>query len=100
VVLLSTTEFPYDVVETNSDLVKGFVQKPILDFKVNAGHYAFTKNAIEAYFPEKGNFVDLMLPKMAQDRRLYSHEFLGEWVTINNIKQLERAKHRLHSILH
>lgn len=97
-VLLARTSFPFGVVETSSSLVTGFRQKPILDFKVCAGHYTFTREAVEEYFPEKGNFEDTSLPRMAQDRRLYSHEFEGEWITINNIKQLEEAREKLNRL--
>ena len=75
--------------------VTGFKQKPMLDFKVCSGHYAFTKEAVEKYFPERGNFEDAALPKMARDGVLNSLELKGEWITINNIKQLEAAKKKL-----
>lgn len=95
--LLSRTRFPFGIVETSSNQVTGFRQKPLLDFKICAGHYTFTKKAVEQYFPTRGNFEDSALTRMAQDKRLYSHELKGEWITINNIKQLEEAKQRLAS---
>jgi NDP-sugar pyrophosphorylase family protein len=94
-VLLGRTRFPFGVVETESSRVVGFRQKPILDFKVCAGHYAFRREGVEKYFPTKGNFEDEMLHSMARDGVLYSLELEGEWITVNNIKQLEAARRKL-----
>lgn len=84
---------PFGVVETSSTGVTGFRQKPMLDFKICSGHYAFTREAVEKYFPETGNFEDHALPRMARDEALYSLELDG--VTVNNLKQLEEAKKKL-----
>lgn len=94
-VLLGRTRFPFGIVETMSSRVTGFKQKPLLDYKVCSGHYAFTKEGVETYFPERGNFEDVALPKMARDGVLYSLELGGEWITVNNFKQLEAAKKKL-----
>ena len=94
-ILLARARFPFGIVESLSDRVVGFRQKPLLDFKVCSGHYAFTKDGVRNYFPRKGNFEDEALQMMAQDNALYSKELEGEWLTINNIKQLEAARQRL-----
>lgn len=94
-ILLARTRFPFGVVETHSNLVEDFRQKPTLDYKVCAGHYTFTKQAVDEYFPDKGNFEDTALQRMAKDRHLFSREFGGEWITINNIKHLEEAREKL-----
>jgi len=94
-VLLARTRFPFGVVETSSNKVTRFRQKPVLDYKVCTGHYTFTKKAVEQYFPIRGNFEDSALPRMAQTGCLYSKEFEGEWITINSIKQLEEAREKL-----
>ena len=94
-ILLARTTFPFGIVETSSNIVKNFRQKPRLDLKVCAGHYTFTKKVAEQYFPERGEFENTALPRIAQDMPLYSHEFEGEWITINNLKQLEEARQRL-----
>lgn len=98
-ILLTKTRFPFGVVETSRRRVTGFRQKPILDLKVCAGHYTFTRKAVEKYFPEIGNFEDLALPQIAVDKRLNFHEFIGEWITINNLKQLEAAREKLKELL-
>jgi len=94
-VLLGRTRFPFGIVETSSSQVTGFRQKPVLDYKVCSGHYAFTKEAVEKYFPKQGNFEDVPLPRMARDGVLHSLELEGEWITVNNLKQLEAAKRKL-----
>lgn len=94
-ILLAKTRFPFGIVETQSHWVKGFKQKPWLDYKICSGHYAFTKEGVMKYFPKQGNFEKTALQRMAQDKSLTSKEFDGEWITINNIKQLESAQRRL-----
>ena len=94
-ILLARTRFPYGIVDTSGSRIIGFRQKPLLDHKICCGHYAFTKEGVETYFPEKGNFEDAALQNMARDGVLYCKELEGEWITVNNIKQLEEAKQRL-----
>jgi len=94
-ILLAKTRFPFGIVETSSERVKGFRQKPWLDYKICSGHYAFTKEGVRKYFPQKGNFENTALQRMAQDDCLYCKELKGEWITINNMKQLEAARQRL-----
>ena len=97
-ILLAKTRFPFGVVETSSNRVVNFRQKPKLDLMVCAGHYTFTKETIERYFPERGGFESVVLPSIVRDLPLYSQEFKGEWVTINNLKQLTEAQHILSKI--
>jgi NDP-sugar pyrophosphorylase family protein len=94
-VLLGRTRFPFGVAETMGNRVVGFRQKPILDFKVCTGHYAFFREGVERYFPKRGNFEDEALHRMARDGLLYSLELEGDWVTVNNVKQLEASRRRL-----
>lgn len=97
-ILLGRTRFPFGIVETESLRVVGFRQKPILDFKVCTGHYAFKREGIRKYFPLFGNFEDEVLQLMAVDGVLYSYELNGEWITVNNVKQLEVARKKLAAI--
>ncbi len=94
-ILLAKTRFPFGIVDTSNKRVRGFRQKPKLDYKICSGHYAFTKRGVRKYFPRRGDFENKVLPIMAQHNRLYSKELNGEWITVNNIKQLEAAKERL-----
>ena len=94
-ILLTRTQFPFGVVEVAGDRVRGFQQKPWLDYKICSGHYAFTQEGVKHYFPPRGNFEDSALQRMAQDNVLYAAELDGVWLTINNIKQLEDARQRL-----
>lgn len=94
-ILLARARFPFGIVESLSDRVMGFRQKPLLKDKVCSGLYAFTKEGVRKYFPRKGNFEDRTLPMMAQDNVLSSEQLEGERLTINNIKQLEAVRERL-----
>jgi NDP-sugar pyrophosphorylase family protein len=66
-----------------------------LDYDICIGHYALTREGVERYFPESGGFEDEALPRMAGDGVLYSLRLEGEWITVNNLKQLEEAKKKL-----
>jgi NDP-sugar pyrophosphorylase family protein len=94
-ILLTRAQFPFGIVEVSSGRVQGFKQKPWLDYKICSGHYAFTKDGVRKYFPQKGNFEDTALQRMAHDNVLYSTELDGDWLTINNIKQLDAARQKL-----
>jgi NDP-sugar pyrophosphorylase family protein len=94
-ILLTRTNFPFGIVEVSNGRVQGFKQKPLLDYKICSGHYAFTKDGVRKYFPQKGNFEDTALQRMAQNNVLHSTELDGDWITINNLKQLEVARQKL-----
>jgi len=94
-ILLTRARFPFGIVETSNFWIKGFKQKPWLNYKICSGHYAFTKEGIRRYFPQKEDFENTALQQMAQNNCLISQELDGEWITVNNIKQLEAAKQRL-----
>ncbi len=94
-ILLTRTHFPFGIVEVSNGRVQGFKQKPLLDYKICSGHYAFTKDGVRKYFPQKGNFEDTALQRMAHDNVLHSTELDGDWITINNLKQLEVARQKL-----
>ena len=96
--LLAKTTFPFGVVETQYQYMVGFKQKPILAYWINTGHYALTREIVEQHFPERGNFEDPILPQMAKNKQLQHHKLDGDWITINNIKQLDQAKQRLAEI--
>ena len=98
-ILLAKTRFPFGIVETSSKRVKGFRQKPMLDYKICSGHYAFAKEGVRKYFPRRGDFENKVLPRMAQQNCLYCRDFKGEWITVNNIKQLEAARQRLTKLM-
>jgi NDP-sugar pyrophosphorylase family protein len=93
--LLAKTRFPYGIVDTFEERVTGFKQKPVLSYWINTGHYAISQKAVKEYFPEKGGFEENVLPLMAEKNLLYHHRLEGEWITINNLKQLEEAKNFL-----
>ncbi|MEM2260848.1 MAG: NDP-sugar synthase [Ignisphaera sp.] len=79
-------------VELRQDLVLHFKEKPYLDFYVNAGHYLFKKHIVDKYFPEIGNLEDTVLPRLAEERKLFAHRFHGKWITINTYKDYMEAK--------
>ncbi len=83
---------PFGPVEESNPFVADFVQKPILDHWVNAGHYVFKKSIIAEYFPQVSDLEVLVLPKLAKERKLRCVKRTGNRVTINTYKDLLEAR--------
>lgn len=76
----------------------GFEEKPRLPWYCNVGHYAFKKEILAKYLPDKGNIELETLPVMAKKKLLRAQVYDGVWITINTIKELEEAKKTLSRI--
>jgi len=95
-VLTSRGRFPYGVVKTRGQRVVKFDHKPLLDTKVYTGHCAFTIEFIEKYFPERGDYEDLVLSKMVKTNTLTFHDLEdGEWVTGNTWKEIKELREKI-----
>lgn len=88
VVLTSRGQFPYGVIRSRGRRVTRFEQKPTMDFKVSAGHYAFHKDFILDYFPDQGEMEEILFPKMTKKGLLSFMDLDGNWVTANTYKEI------------
>lgn len=91
-ILTSRGKFPYGVIKSRGRRVTTFEQKPMMDFKVSMGHYAFTTGSIKSSFPDRGDFETSILPELAQDKLLTFMDLDGTWVTTNTWKELVNAR--------
>lgn len=91
-ILTSRGMFPYGIIKSRGRRVITFDQKPIMDFKVSMGHYAFTVSGIKKTFPKKGDFETSILPNLARDKLLTFMDLDGTWVTTNTWKELVSAR--------
>jgi len=83
---------PYGILELDGDMVKGFIEKPLIkDYWINAGVYAMKPNALK-YFPEKGDLEKTAFPAMARDGVLGAVRYTSVfWKAIDTFKDLEEA---------
>lgn len=92
VILGALAKHPFGVMEAEGNIITAFIQKPTLPYYTNAGHYLFNRRKIMALLPDKGDFEDTVLPKLASRRMLLIHKYHGVWITINTMKDLLRAR--------
>lgn len=89
---------PYGVVKLEDGIVKEFVEKPQLDYTINAGVYAMTPK-IFSYLPERGDVEVTAFPKMASEGVLRGVVFDKVlWKSIDTIKDLEECEGALQSL--
>jgi len=83
---------PYGILELEGEIVKGFVEKPLLrDYWINAGVYALKPEALK-YFPEKGDLEKTAFPAMAREGVLGAVKYTNVfWKAIDTFKDLEEA---------
>ena len=87
-ICLARFRCPAGVVEVEDGVVKGFVEKPLLDTWVSCGVYLLNK---DLPLPEKGSIEYEVFPRTKL--KAFKHE--GIWVTINTQKDLEEAEKSL-----
>jgi len=90
-ILTSRGKFPYGIIKSRGWRITKFDQKPMMDYKVNSGHYAFSKSYIRK-FPDYGNYEDLVFPQSVKDNELTFLDLDGKWITVNTWKELKSAR--------
>jgi len=99
VIALVPLRSPYGIVDVDSsNLIKKFVEKPVIPgFWINAGVYCLS-NEIFDYLPEKGNIEFETFPRLAEERKLRAVKFSDVfWKAIDTYKDLEEADRILRS---
>jgi len=83
---------PYGVVKVVNGYVKEFIEKPILEYTINAGVYAM-KPQIFDYLPEKGDIEVTAFPRLAKEGKLKGYIYKDVmWKSIDTIKDLEECE--------
>ena len=91
-ILTSRGNFPYGVIKSRGRRITKFDQKPLMDFKVSAGHYAFSVDMIRDRFPSAGNFETLILSQLVGEKIVTFLDLDGKWITANTWKELKDAR--------
>jgi len=91
-ILTSKGRFPFGVIKSRGHRVSLFEQKPLLDYKVNIGHYAFCSDTLLNRFPEFGDHENTILPQLVDEKQVTFLELTGKWITTNTWKELVNAR--------
>jgi dTDP-glucose pyrophosphorylase len=83
---------PYGIVETEGELVREVVEKPIVRAFVNAGIYLLNPE-ISRYVPsgERYDMTDLIRQLVADDRRVVGFPLREYWLDIGTLEDYEQA---------
>jgi NDP-sugar pyrophosphorylase family protein len=84
----------WGIAELDGDLVKGFVQSPILPYWINGGIYALEPECIEL-LPDLGDHEDSTFPQLAAEGRLAGYKIEGYWRGIDTVKDVLTASEEL-----
>lgn len=90
---------PYGVVEVDDeDRIIRFIEKPMLEYWINAGVYAM-KPTIFSYLPDKGDIERQGFPELAEEKRLLGVKFRDVyWRSIDTVKDLEEAARQIQEL--
>jgi len=87
---------PYGIVEVDEeDRITRFIEKPTLDYWINAGVYALTPRVFD-WLPEKGDIERQGFPQLAERKQLLGVRFSNVyWRSIDTVKDVEEATRQL-----
>lgn len=91
---LAAFQTSWGVAELEGNLVRGFIQSPVLPYWINGGIYAFEPEIV-AMLPDKGDHEDTTFPKLAGDGKLAGYFIPGYWRGIDTVKDVLEATKEL-----
>jgi len=93
IVCITRMQSPYGVVETSEDKIKSFIEKPLLDYYINAGIYYIKKEAFKLFEEfESGDIEKVLFPQLARDDKLGSYKEDAFWMSIDTTKDVEEIR--------
>jgi NDP-sugar pyrophosphorylase family protein len=90
--LLAKPQLPFGAVSLEGDRVLTFHDRPLMDTWVNAGHYIFSKEIVEKYFPVEGDFESIAMHRLSEEKNLRGVKYNGDWLTLNTMKDLLKIR--------
>ncbi len=90
---------PYGVIEIDeNDTVRRFVEKPTLNYWINAGIYVFRPEILE-YLPHRGDIEKKVFPRLSEEGRIIGHKYVNVfWRSIDTVKDIEEATNQLNKL--
>jgi NDP-mannose synthase len=87
------------VIEENDSILTNYIEKPIYNFKVSTGIYAFKRDVLD-YIPddEYYDFPQLVKTLLANKKSIRIHEHHGYWLDIGRPEDYERATNEINQI--
>ncbi|MGC0418573.1 nucleotidyltransferase family protein [Embleya sp. AB8] len=89
-IALSPYRSNWGVVDIEGDVVRGFVQSPVLPYWINSGIYAMAPDIV-AMLPDKGDHEDSTFPLLAEQGRMRAYRIDGYWRGIDTVKDVKEA---------
>lgn len=83
---------PFGILDIDNELVKGFVEKPVLrEYSINAGIYCFSREIFNR-LPQKGSIETETFPALAEEGKLVAVSYPeAAWISIDSHKDIEKA---------
>lgn len=92
-ILLAKPTLPFGTVTLQNGInVVKFQQRPISNFYVSVGHYAFKKDVVENFFPDRGDFEFDALQRLADRKLLQGLTYNGICFTLHTLKDLLKIR--------
>ena len=92
--VLAPLRSPYGIVDLDDrGFIRGFQEKPMLPYWLNAGIYVFEPGVYDL-LPERGDHEDLTFPRLAAEGRLLGYRTRAFWQpadTIKDVTELNQA---------
>ncbi len=92
-VFITRMQSPYGVIETSADRITSFIEKPMLDYYINAGIYYIKKEAFELFDEfESGDIEKTLFPQLARDDKLGFYREDAFWMSVDTAKDIEEIR--------
>lgn len=91
---LAPFQTSWGVADLEGDLVRGFIQSPVLPYWINGGIYALEPEIVEL-LPERGDHEDTTFPQLASRGKLAGYRIPGFWRGIDTVKDVLEATRQL-----
>ncbi|MDP8012285.1 MAG: nucleotidyltransferase family protein [Thermoplasmata archaeon] len=94
IIALTKMKSPYAIVEIDGEKIKSFVEKPVLDLKINAGIYYIKKESFEFlnYEYSKKEIERTFFTKMVEMEKASYYMEDTNWFPVDNFKDLEELR--------
>jgi NDP-sugar pyrophosphorylase family protein len=87
-ILLAQPRLLFGRITTRRNMVTKFEDRPLLGIWVSAGHYVFSKELVEEYFPDEGDFERKAMQEIVSNKFLKGLKYEGDWLTVNTMKDM------------
>lgn len=97
-IVVSMLKSPFGIITVDKDnSIVAFMEKPVIEnLLVSTGIYMFNKKIVD-YLPEKGSLEKNTFPILSNNKLLKAYRLNEEWITVNNLKDLQKAEKILSS---